>query len=247
MESQPVSMPSPVSPMLIPTLNKTGFMTTWIDPYTEAFLEFASIAPGRCLDIGAAYGVATLAALARGAEVIASDLDKRHLEILAEKVPESQKERLTLLPGKLPDGIDLEPASVGAILCSRVLHFLPGEVIERSIQNMFTWSQPGGKVYLIADTPYNQLFRSFWPLYESRKQAGEAWPGRMEKFATLFPDKLAESLPEFFHVLEPDILEKVVKNAGFRIEKSGFIDRLDYPAEARLDGRECVGIIAAKD
>jgi hypothetical protein len=37
MSSNSVEMPDPVSEMLIPTLNLMGFMTAWIDPYTEAF------------------------------------------------------------------------------------------------------------------------------------------------------------------------------------------------------------------
>jgi SAM-dependent methyltransferase len=247
MEPDSLSMPSPVpETLVVPTLNQTGFMTTWIDPYVEAFIQFAPMAPGPCIDIGAAYGVATLAALATGAEVISCDPDERHLQICAERAPVNEQNRLKLLQGSLPDEIPLEKESVGAIVCSRVLHFLRGDEIERSIQNMFRWLKPNGKVYLIADTPYNQFFKAFQPLYEAQKQRGDPWPGQIDQPSVWIPEKYASCLPNYFHTLDPDILTRVCTTAGFHVERAGFFSRLDYPAEALLDGREGAGIIAYK-
>jgi hypothetical protein len=246
MENNPPAMPAPVSPTLIPTLNMTGFMTTWIDPYTEAFLNFAPEAPGPCLEIGAAYGNATLAALATGVEVIALDPDEGHLRILAEKVPPNQKDRLQLLQGRLPIDIPVENDSIGAILCSRVLHFLSGDEIDRSVRTMFDLMKAGGKVFLIADSPYMGVFGAFRPLYDARKQSGDLWPGRIENFPDYVPEALAPSVPDFFHVLDPDILTRVCESAGFVVERTEFISREDYLPAARFDGREGVGIVAVK-
>jgi ribosomal protein L11 methylase PrmA len=51
------------------------------------FLRFLSSSPSRtvALDIGAAYGVATIAALRTGAEVIANDIDEIHLQSIGLK------------------------------------------------------------------------------------------------------------------------------------------------------------------
>ncbi len=242
----PSAIPSPVSPMLIPTLNLTGFMTSWIDPYTQAFIEFAGNAQGPVLDIGAAYGIATLAALNTGAQVIACDPDERHLQICAERAPSEQKNRLQLLQGSLPDQIDITKESIGAIICSRVLHFLTGDEIEQAVYNMFNWLLPGGRVYLIADTPYSGFLKSFVPIYQKRKSQGEAWPGQIDNFSQFMPPELAPNLPQFFHTLEPDTLSPLCEKAGFIVEKAGFIARIDYLPDAQIDGREGVGIIAQK-
>ncbi|NCS02148.1 MAG: class I SAM-dependent methyltransferase [Microcystis aeruginosa G13-11] len=246
MSSNSVEMPDPVSEMLTPTLNLMGFMTAWIDPYTEAFVKFAPLAPKTCLDIGAAYGIASLAALATGAEVIACDPDWRHLEICLQKTPSKQKSRLRLLQGSLPDQINLEDGSLGAILCSRVLHFLTGPEIEESVRNMSRWLCSGGRVYLIADTPYNRFLKSFLPIYEERKRRGDLWPGQIDNFPQFMPTELAPNLPNFFHTLDPDILARVCTKMGLIVERKGFISRIDYLPDAQDDGREGVGIIAYK-
>ncbi len=246
MQIDSINMPLPVSEMLIPTLNQTGFMTTWLDPYTQAFVEFASQCPGPVLDIGAAYGIATLAALDAGAEVISCDPDMRHLQFCAQRTPADHRSRLRLLQGSLPNQIDLEDASVGAILCSRVLHFLRGSEINESFLNMSRMLRSGGKVYLISDTPYKKSLKSFLPLYEERKRQGDPWPGQLDNFPEFMPAELAVSLPNFFHTLDPDILTCVCQQAGLIVEQAGFMARIDYPSDCQHDGREGVGVIAYK-
>ena len=61
-------------------------MTGTLDPYSMEFVEYASKTMGSVLDIGACYGVATLPALARGARVVATDNDERHLKILGSEL-----------------------------------------------------------------------------------------------------------------------------------------------------------------
>jgi SAM-dependent methyltransferase len=246
MYSNPLVMPPAVSEMLTPTLNSMGVMTSWLDPYTEEFVRFAPLAPGPSLDIGAAYGIATLAALETGADVIACDPEQRHLDICAQRTPFDRHSHLTLLKGALPHEIKLENDSIGAIICSRVLHFLTAEDIEASLENMFRWLHPGGKIYLIADTPYNRTLKKFIPTYEKRKNEGITWPGEIQNFPTFMPTELASNLPNFFHTLDPDILSRACIQAGFIVEKAGFIARIDYLADVQDDGREGVGVIAYK-
>ena len=77
-------------------------MTETLDDYSRAFTEYAGTIPDECLDIGCAYGVATLPALANGARVLASDLESKHLEILARRVPPADRPRFRSQQGKLP-------------------------------------------------------------------------------------------------------------------------------------------------
>ena len=93
-----LDMPTPEVSGFVRTLNNMGYMTSALDPYSLAFTTFAPAAPGPALDIGAAYGIATLAALAGGARVIANDIDARHLDILSSRAPQEFRSRLVLAP-----------------------------------------------------------------------------------------------------------------------------------------------------
>ena len=64
-------------PGAIPTLNGRGFMLEALDSFADDFVAFASQEEGEVLDIGCAYGVASLAALNAGARVCACDMEPR--------------------------------------------------------------------------------------------------------------------------------------------------------------------------
>lgn len=50
---------------LVPTMNNTGWMTEGLDDFSQAFVDYAAASREESLDMGCAYGVATLPALAR--------------------------------------------------------------------------------------------------------------------------------------------------------------------------------------
>ena len=162
---------------LVPTMNDKGFMFEVLDDYADEFIAFAGASEYEAAEIGCAYGVATIAALRAGATITACDMDPRHLDVLKSRAPSALHERLSLVTGQLPD-IELPESHFGSLLCSRVLHFLRGEDIERSVANMFRWLRPGGRLFLVADTPYG-IWRKFIPVWEANEQAGERWPGLM--------------------------------------------------------------------
>jgi len=231
---------------LIPTLNQMGWMTTGLDVYSRAFVDFAAQAPGSALDIGAAYGVASLAALKTGAKVIANDIDARHLDILYENAS-TDAGNLTLLPGSFPDGIDLPNGSVGAILVCRVLHFFDGTTIERGIEKMFNWLAKGGKIFAVGETPYLGNMRGFIPLYEERlKDPNCAWPGYFDNVQEICDPAVRDKLPPMINFFDLKALTRAFKAAGFTIENTGTFARPEYPAWAQYDGRESAGIIARK-
>ena len=242
----PIAMLEPDTTGLFRTLNSMGTMTPAPDIFSQAFIQFAPKAPGRCLDIGAAYGVATLPALARGASVIANDIDERHLQILSSRVQPEYRSRLELAPGDFPDKLDFPPGSIGAALICRVMHFFDGTRIERAAAKVFNWLAPGGRVFVVSETPFIGTARAFFPTYEARRAAGNPWPGLVENVAAHDP-KRAGSLPSLFHLLDEQVLARVFTAAGFTVERSEYFARPDYPADIRLDGRESVGLIAVKN
>lgn len=235
-------LPQSSVPGLIPTLNNTGWMTETLDDHSRAFTEFAPSARGECLDIGCAYGVATLPALAGGARVLACDLEPRHLEILAQRVPPEDRDRLRCQPGRLP-GVDFAPGSFGAILCARALHFLLPRDIEVTVRKMFDWLVPGGRVYLVTDTPYVGPWWKEAPEYERRKREGCPWPGFVARYRSLLPAGTdPASHPSFINPLDPDILDRVTRAAGFHVLEARFLKG----GGARATGREHAGVIASK-
>lgn len=232
---------------MVPTLNGTGFMFQNLDAYANDFIRVAGSISDPVLDLGCAYGVATIPALEAGATVVASDMEQQHLDILQEKVAGPLRSKLTCKAGQLP-GIDFEPEQFGAILCSRVIHFLTGEQIDASIAKIHRWLKPGGRFFLVADTPYG-IWRKAIAQFEEGKKAGVRWPGLIvglhNYIAGSDPQKPIEK-PPFMNLMDVELLKRVCLEAGFRIERATFIDRSDFRGLGRMDGRENVGAVAIK-
>lgn len=233
-----------------PTLNNTGYMTGTLDPYSMEFVEYASKTMGSVLDIGACYGVATLPALARGARVVATDNDERHLKILGSRVAAKDRDRLKLIVGSLPNNLNFKKESISAILCCRVLHLLKEDEIETSISHMYEWLERNGRLYLINDTPYarysDKLLQEFSPLYEQKKQLGIKWPGYISNLKLYLQPEFYHLSPEFVTLTGVDELTKTCEKCGFEIIKSEFIARPDYPQSLQNDGRENAGVLVIK-
>jgi hypothetical protein len=127
------------------TLNRRGRTSDQPNEYSRMFCEFAATARLPVLDIGAAFGVSTLPALAAGAHVVANDLEPRHLEVLLERTPTDDRARLTLLRGCFPHDLEFEDGSLSAVHASNLLNYLTGSEIERGARLMHRWLVPGGK------------------------------------------------------------------------------------------------------
>jgi SAM-dependent methyltransferase len=233
---------------MVPTLNGTGFMFQNRDGYAEEFIWTAGRMADPVLDLGCAYGVATIPALEAGATVVASDMEQQHLNILREKVPDSLRRNLTCRAGQLPE-IDFEPEQFGAILCSRVIHFLTGEQIDQSIAKIYRWLKPGGKFFLVADTPYG-IWRKAIPQFEEGKRTGVRWPGYIAGLHNYLPNWSSEQKPiekpPFMNLMDVELLKRICTEAGFRVRRATFIDRSDFNGMGRMDGRENVGALAVK-
>ena len=239
-----LQMPAPQAGM-IPTLNKMGYMTVHLNPYSQRFVDFAPSAPGPVLEVGAAYGNVALAAVELGAKVIANDIEHRHLEILLNRIPNHLRHRVQTMQGSFPN-LEIEPSSIGAILVSRLFHFFDGPTIERSAKEMLRWLAPAGKVFVVSETAYLKPFKEFIPIYEERKANGDLWPGWMEDLQSYTPQTRKADVPQSMNLLDCEILTRVFQEAGFLIEATGMFSYEDYPDDLRLDGREGVGLIAIK-
>jgi len=247
-EETRLAMPEPTLPGMIPTLNDTGFMTEELDEYSLAFVDYAGTCGAPVLDIGCAYGVATLPALAAGATVTACDMEPRHLEILARRVPPKARQRLTVEVGRLPSR-DFARRSFDAVLAARVLHFLDGRDIETSVRKMASWLVPGGKAFLITDTVYSGIWAAHAPIYEERKAQGLLWPGEIHDAQRYLPERArARTRVRYMNFLDPDILRRVAEEAGLDVERVGFVQPGAHEAGKTYGDaeRERAAVVAVK-
>lgn len=239
--SAPSKRPTAFMPGLVPTLNRRGFMFESLDRFSQAFVRYATVCEGPVLDMGCAYGVASRAALEAGATVHACDMEAGHLAILEAETPEALRGRLTTHVGTLPD-VDFPAQSFAAILCSRVFHFLRGEEIRAALARMHDWLQEGGRLYLVADTPYTGFWASGAAASEARKAAGEAWPGFIADIAVYLPDgSRPEGMLPYLHPLDPDILARECHRAGLEVIDSGYSGCGDD-----LHSRKHAGVLALR-
>lgn len=235
-------LPKSSVPGLVPTMNNTGWMTETLDEISQAFTDYAGGTDDESLDVGCAYGIASLMALDKGAKIFACDIEPKHLDVLAQRVPENARDRYRSKAGALP-GVDFESETFGAILAARVLHFLSGEDVERTVVKMKDWLQPGGRIFLVADTPYTGPWRIEAGNYERRKAAGDPWPGLVADYAQFLPDTAdpAEH-PDFINPMDPDILTRVCVDAGLEILEARFLSS----GTKWATGRDHAGVVARK-
>lgn len=228
----------------VKTQNGCGWTTDQSNPITDEMLKFiaASESP-TILDIGAAYGVATLPALRAGATVVANDIEPSHLVDIARMASQENLEgRLTTQLGRFPFVRALE--ELDAIHCSNVLHFLSGKELLLAFSYARHALLPGGKIFIQVGTPYAGHVRKFFPIYEGRLLRGDAWPGEIDDTRPFMAEEIRGEVPRFLHLLDRKTLCGALQLAGFQIERASYYSRPGLPEVCRNDGRENLGVVA---
>ncbi len=234
-------MPEATARGMVPTLNSKGFMSTSLDPVSAAFAAFSGQCDGLSLDLGCAYGIATLAALDNGADVVACDMELGHVQVLRDQVPVDRSDSLRTVVAEMPR-LAFAPGTFSAVLCSRALHFLQGHDVEETVRRIAAWLAPSGKVFLIADTPYTGFWAAGAEDYERRKAEDHPWPGFIADVTVFLPDTArSKGNMRFLNPMDPDVLARVCRDAGLTVEHAAFSGRPDQP-----DARTHAGVIASK-
>ena len=229
------------------TKNQRGF-TYQLTHCGQAFIEEAATARYPVVDIGAAFGVATLPALAKEANVIAVDVSPEHLAILTKNTPTHFQDRLTVQAGRFPD-ITLPTTPVSAVYLSQVLPFLSPDEVHKGAKVIYDWLVPGGKVFIVSFTPFLSHVADYLPIYEQKKQLGESFAGYITDLpAYCSHPAIAHQLPSVINHVDEDDLRLVFETTGFDIlHLATFGDENnDLPEGIKYDGRERVGLIAQK-
>lgn len=237
-----------------------GFTTTPCDPVSQQFIEHAALSAkqgGRVLEIGAAFGAATLEAIAKGATVFCNDIDPENLAVVRQRFMEATDDssesltgdnsRLILVPGELPNElIGLPEKHFDAILICRVLHFFSGSQIEESLALLAQLLAPKGKIYIVCETPFLRNWQRFIPEFNRRVEDNEEWPGEITEPAKYESSGRASSLPKFVHWITKEVLDRSLVKAGFSVEHSEYINRSgQFPEDLLLPeyGKESIGAI----
>jgi len=91
---------------------------------------------------------------------------------------------------------------------------------------MRRWLCAGGRLFLVADTPYSGFWSAGAPAYEQRKAAGDEWPGFIPDIGVYFRDgQRPAGMLAHLNPLDPDLLRRECERTGFSVEEAAFIGR----------------------
>jgi SAM-dependent methyltransferase len=193
----------------------TDRMSPALDDLTMRFALFARTTGGDVLDIGCGDGIASAAALMRGARVYAIDPDHSALEHLLTRIPPVHAHRLKVRIGSLP-GVNFKYPRFAAVHASRVLHMLDPLAVQRSLQKFFHWLYPSGKLFLSALTSAGEYWAFAEPEMAQRRREEDPWPGYLTDVSRLRPHWNGASAT--VHLLDEPVLRRELEAAGFQIE-----------------------------
>jgi SAM-dependent methyltransferase len=255
------SMPAAESDGRTPTLNQKGATAPTLDYVTLSFLDFAK--NKRVLEVGGAYGNVMLEALHRNSSTVyhLNDLDERHLGIAAFRLQEKIDQRKICMAGlenvQFIYGDITQPSwnvkkPYDAILMANVMRFLTPTQIDQAFSNLFTSLKSGGRIFIIAMSPYVKRYKSFIPEYQRRLKAGLPNPGFVENIRqyanedSMSQDQLHTIANGHFMFLDDVTLSNLAQKAGFKVLECTF-KSLSYKSDSwELDGRENVILIGEK-
>ena len=232
--------------LFVRTINNMGYQANELDPVSHAFVDYAA-AQGKngkwSLDIGCAYGAASLPALERGAKLYCNDLSEKHFDSFPDFV---KKFETRFIAGDFRQA-DIPHDYFYAALCSRVLHFLTPKEVLPALRNIKDFLVTQGKLFLVVETPFLGNWKTYLPEYNLRKKSKHLWPGFIEYVAEIESSGHKENLPSYMHFFDIDTLVRVLCEVGFTIEEITYVDRKgQFPDDLLLDGRESIGVIASK-
>lgn len=255
-ENLDIKMPESEPDGRTQTLNKKGATSPLLDNATLSFIEFGK--NKKVLEVGGAYGLVMSKMLKQYPDTTyhINDLDKRHLLIAANYLKNQEisekilKNKTSFIVG---DSAEMHYENeYDAILVARVLHFMNPDELNKTVNNLYNALKPGGRVYVIAITPYVKRYRNFIEEYEKRVARKEEYPGFVrslndwlnEDAISINQKKQISSKPFMF--LDDKVLSRLFDERGFSVIECK-TQGLKYKSDSwSLDGRENVILIAEK-
>lgn len=193
----------------------TDRMSPLLDDLSMRFVLHARGVQGDVLDMGCGDGIATAAALTRGARLYAVDPDLSSLHHLLARVPPVHAPRLKVRLGSLPS-VNFKYPRFSAVHASRVFQFLDPLGVQRSLQKFFHWLYPDGKLFLSTLTSAGEYWDFAQSEFVHNKLAEDPWPGYLPDVRSLRPHW--EGASDAVHLLDEPVLRRELGAAGFEIE-----------------------------
>jgi SAM-dependent methyltransferase len=194
-----------------------------LDPLTHRFAVWAGRQGGTSADIGCGGGIATAAALTRGARVVAIDPDTSNLEPLLAQLPVQQRARVQVLGGRVPN-LHFDTGGLTSIHAARVFHLLEGGEIRQSLRQFRDWLRQDGKLFISVLTPAGEHWADFRQEYARRCEENDVWPGAADSHRP--------------HLIDRHVLQRELTRAGFSVDEV-----LEYPL-AWDAAQICCGVVA---
>jgi len=248
--------PQPQDDGRIQTLNRKGATSPALDEATTEFIKFAK--GKKVLEIGGAYGQVMIETLGKYKDTAyhLNDLHADHLFIAAHNLEEAhlgiKAKNIEFIEGDIANGLGLK-GKYDAILVARVLHFFDPEQLDAAIGNIKELLKSGGRVFVIAITPYVKRYDKFIPEYERRLAKNEEYPGYVKSLYdwvnkdVTSKSQLATISPEPFMFLDDVVLHQLFKKHGYKIISCKLLPLGYKSASWSLDGRENVVLVAEKE
>lgn len=258
-EALKLSLPVPESDGRFQTMNKRGAAIAFDNNYTRAFAKFSKSAKGmKVLHVDATYGHQTLRAVdAKQSVFIVTDSSLDHLSILAARarnlLDKEEFSVLKLFYGDFPEHYKIfDNNSFDAVLLNRTIHFNSPAEVELTMKEVYRILKPGGKLYVVAITPYVRRFESFITVYKQRMILAHRYPGYVKNLKVFAnpevtsPEQMDSLHSGGFMFFDARILYRLLtENHFFVMECQEFPIGIKSDVWA-LDGREMVGAIAKK-
>ncbi len=222
----------------IATLNNQGFMRVELDKHSLSWVKLSSQTIQPCLELGSAYGQASIECLKQGGTVIANDISPEHLVILRSRVDSKLHHKLYLNNSSFPDELILPHNSISNILFCRLGHFFDDQTLIKSFKKAYQYLLPEGKLFFVAVSPHHYTLREkFLPLFKKRKQNKEENIGCIENMRDYIP-RSKDKIPKFMNCFDEDTIQQLIRETEFLIVENSLFD---YGTN-NSDGRGFIGV-----
>lgn len=220
-----VKLPEPAPDGRFRTLSDYGYTTRNLMETSDEFVKFAGKCTLPVLDVGAAFGETTVAALKAGATVISNEVDAKSLEYIVKRadLTDDDRKRLYLKEGFMPFDCDFEESSLGAVHASRVMHFFTPEAVDEFFKRVHKWLAQDGAFFLITSSPYHWVTpENFYKQYEEQFKAGVLFPGVITDFSYRHPET-PDHTHGYNHAMDPKLIYRLAVKNDFLIKRLGYL------------------------
>ncbi|KAG4089861.1 hypothetical protein H8356DRAFT_1006436 [Neocallimastix lanati (nom. inval.)] len=224
-----IKLPDPAPDGRIRVLSNKGYATVDLMETSQEFVDFASTCPLPVLDIGTSYGETAVTALKKGSIVIANDIEQGSLDYIVKRkdITDEDRKRLYLKKGYVPNDMDFEPNSLGAIHASRVMHFFTPEEVKTFFVKAKEWLVYDGVLFIITSSPYHWFTpEGFAKEYERQFKEGVEFPGIITDFSYISGNLKTGG---YNNSMDPKLIYREAVKNDFLIKKLGYAKgRNDY-------------------